>query len=333
MIETKIRDRIRLQHKSKATAEAYVHWFNRFLSFCKSSRIGSETKAEIAVEKFLGFLAIKERVSANTQNQAFSALCYVYREVFNRPLVDVAALRAKRPDRTRSICDQSELRRIFQAMSGQNLLGCQLMYAAGLRSGELGCIRIKDIDFNRRQIHIWGAKGAKDRVVQLPSVIHEAVQRQIDSVRVLWKMDVAEKLNGVSLPDAWGRKSPSSRLDFAWYYLFASDSYSRCPHSGNLYRHHRDQSGYSKALKDAVRKCGISKRITPHCLRHSYATHSIEGGVPIHTLQELLGHSSIETTEMYLHVSKEGATSTPSPLEQMLTKNNDDHPFKFRIVG
>jgi integron integrase len=333
MIETKIRDRIRLQHKSSATADAYVHWFGRFLSFCKSNGIGSETKAEKAVEKFLAFLAVKERVSANTQNQAFSGLCYVYREVLNRPLVDVAALRAKRPDRTRSVCDQSELKLIFQAMTGPNLLGCQLMYAAGLRSGELGCIRINDIDFNRRQIHIWGAKGAKDRLVQFPSVIHEAVQLQIESVRVLWKMDVSEKLNGVSLPDAWGRKSPTSRLDFAWYYLFASDSYSRCPHSGNLYRHHRDQSGYSKALKDAVRKCGIPKRITPHCLRHSFASHSIEGGVPIHTLKELLGHTSIETTETYLHVSKDGVTAAESPLEKLTEETPTVLPFKLRIVG
>lgn len=315
--EQQIRERIRLQHKSDSTADAYVHWFNRYLSFCQSNKIGKETKAEIAVEKFLGFLANRERVSANTQNQAFSALCYVYREIFNRPLEDVSALRAKRPDRVRDVCDQSELQLIFNRLTGLNRLACQLMYAAGLRSGELSCIRMKDIDFNRKQIHIWGAKGLKDRVVQFPVVLHEPVRRQMESVKVLWRYDVEEKLNGVSLPNAWGRKSPSSRLEFAWYYLFASDNYSKCPHSGMMYRHHRDSSGYSKALKAAVRECGIPKRITPHCLRHSFASHSLEGGVPIHVLQELMGHTSIETTETYLHVSKNGATAAKSPIESL----------------
>jgi integron integrase len=315
--ERQIRERIRLQHKADATADVYVHWFNRFLSFCQMNRIGRETKAELAAERFLGHLANRERVSANTQNQAFSALCYVYREVFRRPLEGVAALRAKRPDRVRDVCDQSELQMIFQALNGPNRLACQLMYAAGLRSGELGAIRMKDLDFNRRQIHVWGAKGSKDRVVQFPTVLHAAVERQMESVRVLWRMDVEDGLSGVSLPDAWGRKSPSSRLDFAWYYLFASDSYSRCPHTGRMFRHHRDASGYSKSLKDAVRRCGIPKRITPHCLRHSFASHSLEGGVPIHFLQELMGHNSIETTETYLHVSKNGATAAPSPIERL----------------
>lgn len=161
--DKQIRERIRLQQKSDSTADAYVHWFNRYLSFCQANKIGKETKAEVAVEKFLGFLANRERVSANTQNQAFSALCYVYREIFNRPLEGVSALRAKRPDRVRDVCDQSELQLIFNRLTGPNRLACQLMYAAGLRSGELGCIRMKDIDFNRKQIHIWGAKGSKDR--------------------------------------------------------------------------------------------------------------------------------------------------------------------------
>lgn len=330
MFERQIRERIKMQHKADSTADAYVHWFNRFLAYCKANGIGKETKAEQAAESFLSFLANRERVSANTQNQAFSSLCYVYREVLNRPLVDVSALRAKTPDRTRSVCDQSELKQIFEAMSGVNLLGCQMMYAAGLRSGELGGIRIKDVDFNRCQIHVWGAKGAKDRIVQFPKVLHAAVSRQIDSMRCLWKSDVAEKLNGVSLPDAWGRKSPSSRLDFAWYYLFCSEHYSQDPHSKNWYRHHRDSGGYAKALKAAVRQCGIPKRITPHCLRHSFATHSLEGGMPIHFLQELMGHNSIETTETYLHVSKDLATAQYSPIDGVL---NQKQPFKFRIVG
>jgi integron integrase len=313
-----------MQHKSDSTADSYWHWVDRFFNFNTDNKIGRETRAEAAVERFLTHLANRERVSANTQNQAFSALCYLYREVMGRPLENVSSLRAKRPDRVRDVCDQSEIQAIFNEMSGINLLACRMMYAAGLRSGELGCIRMKDIDFNRKQIHIWGAKGSKDRVVQFPEVLHDAVRRQMESVRVLWKYDTAENLNGVSLPGAWGRKSPSSRLDFAWYYLFASDNYSKCPHTGSMLRHHRDSSGYSRSLRDAVRACGIPKRITPHCLRHSFATHSIEGGLPIHVLKELMGHTNIETTQTYLHVSQDGATSAKSPIESINDARHDE---------
>jgi integrase len=165
---------------------------------------------------------------------------------------------------------------------------------------------------------VRGGKGDKDRHCQFPEVLHAGVRQQIESMRVLHADDVRQGLNGVSLPDGWGRKSPSAHLDFSWWYLFASDNYSRCPRSGKLFRHHRDRSNISRQIKSATKRAGIEKRITSHNLRHSFSTHSVEQGLPIHTLQKLLGHTDIRTTETYLHASKDSATAAKSPLESLL---------------
>jgi integron integrase len=316
--ELRLREKVRSQGKAKSTADAYWHWWARYIDYCRANKIGKETKAEVASERFLSSLANQRHVSANTQNQAFSALCYVYRNVLNRPLVDVSALRAKAPQGVRDVVDQSEIVALFSELTGPALLCARMMYASSFRIGELAKIRIKDISFQRKQITVRGGKGKKDRVVGFPEILHDAVQRQIDSMRVLWKSDVAEGLGGVSLPDAWGVKSPRSRLDFAWWYLFASDVYSRCPEDGKMHRHHRDMDNIGRLIHYAAVRSGCSKRITSHCLRHSFATHSLEQGVPIHVLKELMGHTDIRTTETYLHVTKDGVTSAKSPLESLL---------------
>jgi integron integrase len=338
-LEKRLREKIRAQGKADSTADAYWHWSNRYLAYCRKCGIGKETKAEKAVERFLSHLANEEDVSANTQNQAFASLCYLYREVLNRPLVNVAALRAKRPDRVREVLDQSEIIRLFDELSGVALLCARMMYASSFRIGELGKLRVKDISFERKQIVIRGAKGEKDRYVGFPEVLHEAVERQIESMRVLWRHDVAEGLNGVSLPKAFGRKSPKAHLEFRWYYLFCADDYSRDPITGKLYRHHRDMGNIGRQIKDASNRAEIDKRITSHNLRHSYATHSVEQGVPLHVLQKLMGHTNIETTQTYLHASKDAATAAKSPLETLLANPGqrkpakDEKPFTLRVVG
>lgn len=338
-LEKRLREKIRAQGKADSTADAYWHWSKRFLAYCKHSGIGKETKAEIAVERFLSMLANEEDVSSNTQNQAFAAICYLYRDVLGRPLLNVSALRAKRPDRVREVLDQSEIIRLFDELSGVALLCARMMYASSFRIGELGKLRIKDISFERKQIIIRGAKGEKDRLVGFPECLHEAVNRQIESMRVLWRHDAAEGLNGVSLPKAFGRKSPKSHLEFRWYYLLCADEYSRDPITSKLYRHHRDMGNIGRHIKDASNRAEIDKRITSHNLRHSFATHSIEGGVPIHVLQKLMGHTAIETTMTYLHASKDGATAAKSPLEALLANPQSrkqvapSEPFKLRIIG
>lgn len=337
--ERELRQKIRAQGKADSTANAYWYWVDRFLGYCRKEGIGRETKAEAAVERFLSMLANKENVSANTQNQAFSAICYFFKFVRNRPLVDVSALRAKRPQRVREVLDQSEIVRLFDELHGPALLCARMMYGCNFRIGELGKLRIKDISFERRQIVIRGAKGEKDRIVGFPEVLHDAVSRQIESMRVLWRSDVAEGLNGVSLPKAFGRKSSKAHLEFRWWYLLAADDYSRDPVSGRMLRHHRDMGNIGRQIKDASNRAEIDKRITSHCLRHSFASHSLEQGVPIHVVQKLMGHSDIKTTETYLHVSKDGITASKSPLESLLSNpqprksEKSAEPFKLRVVG
>ena len=269
------------------------------------------------VEVFLRHLAVHENVSANTQNQAFSALCYLYKHIIEQPLEDVSALRAKRGDRIRDVLDEFEIIELFKQLRGVDLLVAKLQYGTGMRIGEVGEIRLKDLDPARGQISIRRAKGDKDRIVTFPKSIHAAIQRQIASVEVLHKHDQQDGLSGISLPGAWGRKSPSSRFDLGWWYLLPSDNYSPCPDTGVLYRHHRDMGNIGRSITRAAKKAGIRKRITSHCLRHSFATHSLERGMPIHYLQQLLGHESIETTERYLHCMKSAATSCVSPLDML----------------
>lgn len=339
-IEIDLRETVRSQGKAKSTADAYWFWLNRFLRFCKKEKLGRETKAERAVEQFLTMLTSRENVSDNTQNQAFSALCYYYRHCRKRPLEGVSALRAKRPDVEREVLSREELVALFENLSGVALLASRMMYASGFRIGEVISLRIKDLRFHAEQIVVRRGKGKKDRVVQFPASIHDAVRRQMESMAVLHKHDVADGLAGVSLPFAYGKKTPKARLDFAWWYLFAADHYSRCPTTGALLRHHRDPGNLARQIKQAVRSAGILRHVTAHCLRHSFATHSLDSGVPVHFVQQLLGHASLETTQIYTHASKASVTSSASPidaLQQVLrdppTRSQQSTPVKLRIFA
>jgi integron integrase len=318
-IEKELCNQIEVKGLSRSTKKVYWHWWQAYVKYLKTSKIGSETKAERAVEIFLTFQAKQKHVSANTQNQAFSALCFIYRWVIKRPLVGVSALRSKVPDSIRDVVDQSEIVLLRPNLPPLPLLCADLIYGCGVRIGEVGRIRIKDLHFERMQIFVREGKGKKDRPVPFPESLHDRVRSQIESMRVLWRYDVENGLNGVSLPFAFGRKSPSAHLDFAWYYLFSADDYSKCPDTGHLLRHHRDMSHIGRQINQAAKKAGIAKRVTSHCLRHSNATHSLESGVPVHWVQANLGHESLETTERYLHVAKNGATSAQSPLTALLS--------------
>lgn len=222
-LEQQLRDMIRVQNKSDETAEAYWGWVKKYLLFAREKRgqwVHPSELRERQFEIWLKHLAVRENVSANTQNQAFSAICYLYRHVLKQPLENVSAFRAKRPDAIRDVLDQSELVELFENLRGQALLAARLMYASSFRIGEIGDVRVKDIYFERKQIIIRSGKGQKGREVGFPDILHDDVRRQIESMKVLWKSDVAEGRNGISLPNRFGIKSPSSHRDFAWYYLF-----------------------------------------------------------------------------------------------------------------
>jgi integron integrase len=341
-LEQQLREKIRSQGKADSTADAYWYWVERFLRFAKEKRGDWVQPADMGkrqVEIFLSSLANDGDVSANTQNQAFSALCYLYREVVGTPLENVSALRAKRPQTIRDVIDVSEVVRLFAELVGVAKLVAMLMYASSFRIGEVGRLRMKDISFERRQIAIRNSKGEKSRVVGFPDCIHAAVERQIESMRVLWRHDIANGLNGVSLPRAFGRKSPNAHKELAWWYIFAADNYSKCPHSGRLLRHHIDMGHIGRQIKQAAIRAEIPKRVTSHVLRHSFATHSLENGVPVHVVQALMGHDSLETTQGYLHVTKDGATAAKSPLESLLAnpqiaidrRREDQEPPRLRV--
>jgi integron integrase len=320
-LEQQLREKIRSQGKADSTADAYWYWIERFLRFAKARRghwVGPADMGRRQVEIFLSYLANTENVSANTQNQAFSALCYLYRDIVGKPLENVSALRAKRPQTIRDVIYVSEVVRLFDELHGVAKLVAMLMYASSFRIGEVGRLRLKDISFERKQIAIRNSKGEKSRVVGFPECLHVPVQRQVESMTVLWRHDVAHGLNGVSLPKAFGRKSPNAHKELAWWYLFAADNYSRCPASGRLLRHHIDMGHIGRQIKEAAIRAEIPKRVTSHVLRHSFATHSLENGVPVHVVQALMGHDSLETTQGYLHVTKEGVTAAKSPLESLL---------------
>jgi len=323
-LKTQMLYRIRATGRSEATFKSYWYWCEKFFRFVRQQTGQWKHPRNCGrdeVEAWLSSLTNgREWVSKNTQNLALQAVCYLYREVLKQPLENVDALRSKRPEHVREVVDQSELLKLFAAMRGVELLAAQLMYGCGLRIGDLVKIRIKDISFERSQIHIHSGKGDKSRYVAFPSCLHEQVRKQIESMRVLHSDDVRQGLNGVSLPDGFGRKCRSAHLEFAWWYLFASDNYSRCPRSGTLYRHHRDKSHIGRLIKDAVKRAGIDKRITSHSLRHSWATHSNEMGVDIRTIQVLLGHSDIRTTEIYVHANQHRATASRNPLQELSRK-------------
>lgn len=315
--------RIRATGLSDETFKTYWYWCEQYIQFLKRNsndfRSTSITSRE-KVERWLSQMANgREWVSKNTQNLALQSVCYLYRHILKQPLDGVDALRSKRPDNVREVVDQADILKLFNSMRGVEQLAAMMMYGcSGLRIGDVVKIRVKDVSFERKQIHIHSGKGDKSRYVAFPECLHERVRKQIESMRVVWQDDVRQGLNGVSLPDGFGRKCKSAHLDFAWWYLFASDNYSRCPRSGILYRHHRDKSHLGRLIKDGVAKAGLNKRITSHCLRHSAATHANEMGVDIRTIQVLMGHSDIRTTEGYVHANKNKATASTNPLQVML---------------
>lgn len=340
-VTKRITEKVLSQGKARSTAKAYSGWVMRYLAWCQQNRIGKETRAEEACERYLSWLANCQHVSSTTQNQAFSSLCYFYRHVMERPLENVQALRAKRPQTCREALDRSEVLALLNELDGPARLAAELMYGTGMRIGEVAKLRIKDLSFKTQQIHIHGGKGNKSRLIPFPECVHERTQLQVESMRVLWKHDRADGLNGVSLPNALGRKASSWHMDFAWWYLCTSDQYSRSPVDDRMYRHHVDTGHIGRQINQAAKRAGLDKRVTAHWLRHSYTTHILEDNTPIHVAKELLGHDRIETTSTYAHARKDGITSTRSPLADLLANPSEvqqrrveaNEPFKLKVFA
>jgi integron integrase len=308
------RQAARLQHLSLRTEQAYVGWIRRFVRF-HGTRHPRELGGE-HVRDFLSHLAMERDVAASTQNQALAALVFLYRNVLDAPLPELDQVeRARKPARLPVVLSREEVRAVLAELHGVHAVVGGLLYGAGLRLLEALRLRIKDVDFDLHALLVREGKGAKDRITVLPDALTSSLRRQIDAVRAVHLGDLATGHGSVYLPHALARKYPAAARSWEWQYLFPAARLSVDPRSGDVRRHHLSPAAMQKAMTAAVRRSGLSKRASCHTLRHSFATHLLEAGYDIRTVQELLGHQDVRTTMIYTHVLNRGGRAVRSPLD------------------
>lgn len=312
-----LRDAIRVRHYSIRTEQAYVGWTKRYIQFNGKRHPGEMGEAQVAA--FLSHLAVDLEVSPATQNQALNALSFLYRAVIDRPLGDMTGIvRAKRPRKLPTVLAREEVGRLLSSLSGYHwLIGC-LLYGSGLRLMESVRLRVKDIDFGHGALFVRNAKGGKDRIVTLPDELHIPLRRHLASRRTMFERDLLHDAGSVFLPYALQRKYPAAARAWCWQYVFPASRTSRDPRSGAVRRHHIDEGAVQRAIRRTAREAGIEKPVSCHTLRHSFATHLIERGMDIRTVQEQLGHADVRTTQIYTHVLQRGGLAVKSPLGDAL---------------
>ncbi len=314
LLHTRVVERLRTGHYSRATEKAYVGWIGRYVRF-HAGRHPREL-GEPAVNRFLSHLAVDRNVAASTQNQALAAVLFLYDKVFGEPLGAVKdVVRARRPKRLPVVLTREEARRVLAELDGPHRTVGLLLYGAGLRLLEALRLRVKDLDFDRGELTVREGKGDKDRRTMLPAAAGGGLRRQLELARSLHDEDAARGFGTVELPAAFARKSPAAARDFRWRYVFPATQISRDPRSGVRRRHHLHESSVSRAISTAARRSDITKRATAHTFRHSFATHLIEAGYDIRTVQELLGHKDVRTTMVYTHVLNRGGRGVVSPAD------------------
>lgn len=310
-----LREQIRVRHYSIRTEHVYVKWVRNFIRFHGVRHPVEMGAAE--VEQFLTHLAVDLRVAASTQNQALSALLFLYRHVLHIKLPWLEdVVRAKRPERLPMVLSREETQALLAQFSGEMTLIAGLLYGSGMRLMEVVRLRVKDVDFSRREILIRDGKGMKDRVTLLPERLSQPLRLHLDWVKALHERDLHEGRGQVYLPFALERKYPKAPSEWGWQYVFPAPGFSRDPRSGVVRRHHFDEKRVQRAFKPALRAAGIVKPATPHTLRHCFATHLLESGQDIRTVQELLGHADVKTTMIYTHVLNRGGLAVLSPLDR-----------------
>ena len=311
-----LRERLRYLHYSLRTEETYVHWVRFFVHFHGLRHPRDLGKGE--VEAFLTMLATERKVSVSTHRQALSALLFLYKEVLGQQLPWLDEIgRPVTKKRIPSVLTVAEVQLLLSFMDGECGLLARLLYGTGMRLNEALGLRVKDVDFERHAIVVREGKGAKDRVVMLPRSLAQTLRSQLAASRLLWERDRAAGAAGVALPDALERKYPRAALSWGWHWVFPSPTLSVDPRSGTERRHHLFDERLSRALRRARTLAGIDKHVSAHTLRHSFATHLLQSGTDIRTVQELLGHSDVSTTMIYTHVVKIAAGGTASPLDAL----------------
>lgn len=312
----RVRIALRSRHYSRRTEQAYCLWIKRYIFFHKLRH--PEEMAESEVNQFLTHLAVTEKVSSSTQTQALSALLFLYRHVLDRQLGNLEELiRARKPARLPVVLTRDEVRSLLNQLTGDRWLIASLLYGGGLRLLECLTLRVKDLDFQRGQILVRDGKGGKDRFTILPVAVKQPLQRHLEQVRLIHQMDLADGYGRVPLPDALEQKYPDAPVDWRWQWVFPQARRWRNPQTGEQGRHHLDESLVQRAVKEAVARAGLTKRASCHTLRHSFATHLLERGQDIRTIQELLGHRDLKTTMIYTHVLNQGPMGVKSPMDDV----------------
>ncbi len=311
-----LEERLRLRHSSPRTIESYRAWVKRYVRF--HAGIHPRQLGERELTAFLSDLAVRRNVSASTQNQALAALLFLYRDVLDVTVGWLDTMvRAKRPHRTPAVLSRDEVARLVAAMSGTPRLVAMVLYGGGLRLGEALSLRVKDIDLDRGEMTVRHGKGGRDRVTMLPDTLREPILTQLDRVRDLHRRDREAGRGAVALPGSFHAKSPNAPFLLPWQWVSPAARFYRDTASGRWVRHHMHDTVVQRAVSQAVRKSGIEKRVTCHTLRHSFATHVLEAGYDIRTVQELLGHRDVRTTMIYTHVLNRGGRGVRSPLDAL----------------
>ena len=311
-----VKQAIQTRHYSPRTEEAYVYWMRRYILF--HGKQHPSTLGAPDLSRFLTWLAVERQVSASTQNQALSAVLFLYKHVL---AIDIGAVpsvvRARTPERLPVVLSREEVAAILKQLTGTMRLIVMLLYGSGVRIEECVDLRVKDLDFDRQQIIVRQGKGRKDRVTMLPSAAREALTKHLEEVRRIHERDLAKGFGRVVLPFALDRKFPNAPTEWRWQFAFPAARICRDPRFGPPSRYHLHESVVQKAMAEATRRAGITKRVSPHVMRHSFATELLENGYDIRTVQELLGHRDVSTTMIYLHVMRKGALGVKSPMDRL----------------
>ena len=310
----RVRDTLRRKNYAYRTEQAYTSWIKRYIFFHHLKHPGDLTERDI--ESFLTYLAVQLNVAPSTQNQALAALIFLYQEVLQIPLdEEILPAPAKRSKHLPVVLSRQEDRAVLEGLSGTYLLICQLLYGSGLRVTECLTLRIQDLDFDRNEITVRSGKGDKDRRTMLAETVRQPLIRHLEGVKLAYKIALEEGYGSVQLPRSLGRKYPGAATEWNWQYVFPALKPSTDPRSGAIRRHHLHPSGLRRAVRASARKAGVTKHVTPHVFRHSFATHLLEDGYDIRTVQELLGHADVKTTMIYTHVLNKGGKGVKSPLD------------------
>lgn len=312
-----IREVMRFHHYAYRTEQTYVDWIVRYVKF--HGTVHPKNLGQADVEKYLSHLAQVKNVAAATQNQAFNAILFLYRHVLNLPerVEHIDAVRSKKPKKMPTVLTCEEVKALFSKLDGIALLIAKLMYGGGLRVSELVRLRVESLDFGNGGLIVRDGKGKKDRITVLPQSLYPALKSHLESVRAIFESDLAAGKCNTYLPDALARKYPAAHKQWIWQYVFPASEFSKDPRSGNVRRHHLHVTSVQKYISTAARMAGIAKRVSPHTLRHSFATHMLQSGKDIRRVQEFLGHSDVRTTMIYTHVMERNLKAIGSPLDTL----------------